>query len=189
MRGFHATLLYMKSTLRTALLHQRLTLPSDQKQIWDTSLQNQLQTHPSFIHAHTIGLFHPIQNEPDLLAIISLYPDKHFLLPVVHGNSMHFHTFVFEGNKTSLIKSSLHILEPMAGPLFEGRLDLLVAPGLGFTSSGHRLGFGKGFFDVYLKENRPKAVLGVLYPFQLLKELPVDAHDERVDGLVVANSD
>jgi 5-formyltetrahydrofolate cyclo-ligase len=100
---------------------------------------------------------------------------------------MAFHSYSFQGQTVPLLKSDLNILEPKHSPTFHKNLDLLIVPGLAFTRSGYRLGFGKGFFDAYLQHNRPRHVIGVLYPFQLVTTMPLDAHDQIVDSLLIAN--
>ena len=171
------------------MLQQRLRLSEQQKKVWDASLIRQLLSLSMFQTAQTIGLFHPIKNEPDLLSIVTQFPDKHFLLPVVDGASMTYHTYKFQDYLAPLQKSELTILEPKQGKPFLQPLDLIIVPGLAFTTSGQRLGFGKGYFDQYLKQFRPKYTLGVLYPFQLLPSIPSEEHDQVVDHILIANED
>ena len=85
-----------------------------------------------------------------------------------------------------LIKSSLHILEPNTDQDESHLLDLLIIPGVAFDRLGHRLGFGKGYFDRYLASKRPPMVIGVCYPFQLQPKLQVTKDDMNVDLVLVA---
>lgn len=64
-------------------------------------------------------------------------------------------------------------------------LDLLVVPGLAFDSSGHRLGYGAGYFDRLLQQVRPTAtVVGLAFACQVVPSVPVDSHDAPVDCIV-----
>jgi 5-formyltetrahydrofolate cyclo-ligase len=55
-------------------------------------------------------------------------------------------------------------------------------PALAATPDGHRLGYGKGFYDATLPDVCPPALaIAVVYSFQLLAELPVESHDHRCD--------
>jgi len=77
--------------------------------------------------------------------------------------------------------------EPPAGALAAGRgdVDLVVVPALAAALSGHRLGFGVGFYDSMLPDFRPPAVAVVVaFDFQLLAELPVEPHDVGTDAVV-----
>jgi 5-formyltetrahydrofolate cyclo-ligase len=185
----HATLLFMKQSLRELMLQKRLALSPVQRATYSRSLIHQVIALPQVQNASTIGLFHPIKNEPDLLEIVSLLPQKHFLLPVVHGTTMTFHTYFYHNQTFPLIQSELHILEPKTAPLFQGPIDVLITPALALDQAGHRLGFGKGYFDQYIQTNRPRLIIGVIYPFQWVDTLPVDDHDENVDLVLIANED
>ena len=56
---------------------------------------------------------------------------------------------------------------------------LCFVPGLAFTRSGKRLGYGKGYYDTFL--NRiPVCTVGLCYDFQLIEDLPTEAHDKPV---------
>jgi len=71
---------------------------------------------------------------------------------------------------------------PAAG---RGDVDLIVVPALAVALSGHRLGFGAGFYDSMLPDFCPPAVAVVVaFDFQLLAELPVEPHDIACDFIV-----
>ena len=81
-------------------------------------------------------------------------------------------------------------LEPPVGApvATRGEVDLIVVPALAAALSGHRLGFGIGFYDSLLPDFRPPARAAiVVYDFQLLAELPVLPHDVACD-LVVSDA-
>jgi 5-formyltetrahydrofolate cyclo-ligase len=59
-----------------------------------------------------------------------------------------------------------------------GDVDLLFVPALAVAPSGHRLGYGAGFYDSLLPDMCPPAqAVAVAYDFQLLVELPTRSHD------------
>ena len=62
-----------------------------------------------------------------------------------------------------------------------------IVPGLAFTRDGRRLGYGGGWYDRFLAAAAPDALaFAAAYPFQMLDELPVEAHDRRVKAVVLA---
>jgi 5-formyltetrahydrofolate cyclo-ligase len=66
-----------------------------------------------------------------------------------------------------------------------GDVDLLLVPALAAAPTGHRLGYGLGYYDALLPDFRPPALaLVVAFDFQLLAELPVLSHDVACDGVV-----
>lgn len=73
-------------------------------------------------------------------------------------------------------------------------LDMIVLPGVGFTSDCLRLGHGKGFYDTYIarhedwskEHNQPRPFLvAVGAQEQLLEELPSEEHDYKVDAVII----
>lgn len=64
-------------------------------------------------------------------------------------------------------------------------LEMAVVPGVAFGKNGHRLGHGKGYFDRFLRQLSPNCLkVGVAFNFQLLPELPNEAHDVPLDVIV-----
>jgi 5-formyltetrahydrofolate cyclo-ligase len=78
-------------------------------------------------------------------------------------------------------------LRVMPGDLDPQQLDVVVVPGLAFTSDGHRLGQGGGHYDRFLPRLRPDCVtIGACFAQQVVASLPTDDHDRRVDHVVSA---
>jgi 5-formyltetrahydrofolate cyclo-ligase len=75
---------------------------------------------------------------------------------------------------------------PRSAPVAQrGEIELVLVPALAVTPEGHRLGYGSGFYDVTLPDVAPPALcIAVAYSFQLLAELPVEAHDVRCQLVV-----
>jgi 5-formyltetrahydrofolate cyclo-ligase len=64
--------------------------------------------------------------------------------------------------------------------------DVLVVPLAAFDASGHRLGYGAGFYDRTLAELRARRrieALGYAFAVQQLPALPAEPHDERLDAI------
>jgi 5-formyltetrahydrofolate cyclo-ligase len=84
------------------------------------------------------------------------------------------------------------------GPLGPGRFSIpspaaeapthdpavIVVPGLAFDDHGHRLGFGRGYYDRALRAHPAALRIGFCHSFQLVDEVPAEAHDEPVDHIV-----
>lgn len=61
------------------------------------------------------------------------------------------------------------------------RLDLVVVPGVAFSSDGRRLGRGKSFYDRFLPLVPRAAFVGVCYPCQVVEQIPADPWDIGMD--------
>lgn len=76
------------------------------------------------------------------------------------------------------------IPEPRAPRTFLDDVDALLVPGLLFTPRGERLGNGGGYFDRVLRAMPHAFRVGLAFEEQVVRELPVESHDERMDALV-----
>ena len=88
---------------------------------------------------------------------------------------------------TTLVEGQMHILEPAeVHEIAAADVGVWIVPGLAFTPAGGRLGYGGGWYDRFLAAAASDAVvLGVAYPFQLVAELPMEAHDRPLTDVVV----
>ena len=68
--------------------------------------------------------------------------------------------------------------------------DLIIVPLLAFDASGGRLGQGGGYYDRTLEALRaldrvpPIAAVGLAYAAQQMDNLPMDPHDQPLDGVL-----
>ncbi len=63
--------------------------------------------------------------------------------------------------------------------------DVVVVPGLAFTTAGDRLGQGGGWYDRFLAQVRDDcSTIGVCFAEQVVDALPLEVHDIGVDHLV-----
>lgn len=65
--------------------------------------------------------------------------------------------------------------------------SLLLVPLLAFDRSGHRLGYGAGYYDRTLdalRDSGAVVAVGVAFAVQEIPAVPVDGHDERLDWIV-----
>jgi len=87
----------------------------------------------------------------------------------------------------NLVRGPHGILEPPseAARVEAYEVDAWIVPGLAFTKSGARLGYGGGWYDrLLMKAARPAKKIGVGYRFQVVDALPVEGHDVRLDEVV-----
>lgn len=65
---------------------------------------------------------------------------------------------------------------------------LVAAPGIAFDRKGGRLGYGGGYYDRYAerlgRDRADVAWLGIAFEDQLVDDIPMQAHDRRMDGIV-----
>lgn len=61
--------------------------------------------------------------------------------------------------------------------------SICIVPALAFDKRGYRLGYGRGYYDIFLDKYKG-ATVGVCYREFVCDELPVEEHDMAVDYLI-----
>ena len=67
---------------------------------------------------------------------------------------------------------------------YTGKYDLILVPGLAFSPNGSRIGYGAGYYDTFLSAHILTPKIGICYPFQILNEIPAEAHDVNLDRVI-----
>jgi 5-formyltetrahydrofolate cyclo-ligase len=145
---------------------------------------------PAYREARSVALFWPLSREVDLrnLDLRARGEAKLVYYPVMDPTETGVSTgFALSRDVSELGVRSSKFLEPPADAprARRGEIDLILVPALAVAANGHRLGYGRGFYDVTLPDFRPPALAVVVaYDFQLLAELPELAHDVASDLVV-----
>ncbi len=174
-----------KGAIRALMLKRRCALLPDQAACMSRLAQQRLVTTEQFVGARSLALYSPIRNETatDEIFAIARRQGKQVYYPRVVGEHL---SFVQVDNLGQLVPGSFGIPEPVAD-LEDNRQvpELILVPGLAFDRRGHRLGYGRGFYDRYLARCPDQVVrVGLSYSFQLYDVLSVGAHDQSLDVLV-----
>lgn len=87
------------------------------------------------------------------------------------------------GNNSEYFLNKYGIKEPYGQAADDGIIELAIVPGVVFDGMGGRLGYGKAYFDIFL---RGKSIykIAVCYDFQLIDAIPVDLLDVSMDCIV-----
>ena len=64
-------------------------------------------------------------------------------------------------------------------------IDFILVPGVAFDKKYHRLGYGGGYYDLFLSQTRKETQkIGLAYAMQITEELPVRCEDIAMDGVI-----
>ena len=71
-----------------------------------------------------------------------------------------------------------------AAPIAEDDVDLVLVPALAVDHRGHRIGFGRGFYDRLLPRLSRALRVALVFDFERIAEVPIRPGDEPVDVVV-----
>ena len=132
--------------------------------------------------AATVVIFAPQSREPDVEMLWPHAAGKSLAYPRVNAGRLDIFRVA---SVYDLLPGAFGIREPSDAPenaVAPGDIDLILVPGVAFTRAGLRLGRGGGFYDRLLAGLPASTIrIGVCFASQVLDELPVEPHDQRVD--------
>lgn len=165
----------------------RSKLHEDELEAAKLSLTKQLQQLVLSEQANTVTCFMPVRGEPDTTAFITWAQQNNIdvLLPVSRPNGL-LDWVLPNGDKFVIGAFGVH--EPVGtnlGPLGAERADLMLIPAAAVDVKGHRLGWGRGYFDRNLASlSRQPRVFAVVYENEIFERVPIEPHDQPIDGVV-----
>ena len=136
---------------------------------------------PEFQHARVVMLYLSMQTELDTspLALRAWQTGKTVVVPKVSWDQRRMLPIEITSlSSTNMTTTGPGVREPIAGnPAPVREIDLVIVPGLGFTSSGYRIGRGMGFYDRFLAQSEFIGVsCGLAFEEQVVADLPILDH-------------
>ncbi|HAJ78654.1 MAG TPA: 5-formyltetrahydrofolate cyclo-ligase [Fibrobacteres bacterium] len=181
----------IKQTLR---LHYRSILGSlSPEEIKDKSgaiWKNYLET-PEYKTSKAIMIYVSIGSEVVTREYIirMLHDKKRVIIPYCKNALTEIGIAEIQDIEKDVTDGTFGILEPVEGlrnNFFKSDLQLVICPAIAFDIYGGRLGRGKGYYDIFLKELKGKArIFGFGYDCQIHRQnLPFDYHDIPMDQII-----
>ncbi len=172
-----------KDALRKELLQKRAALTRPEALKKDLKIKANLFKLNEFNAARVVLAYLPIKAEVGTSAVIgaSLVLGKKIAIPSVRRGSLI--PVEFEGY-SSLVRVRYGTLEP-ANPreIPKDKIDMALVPGVVFDERCNRIGYGKGFYDRFLRGCAAVKV-GLAYNFQVRPAIPAGKNDIRMDKIV-----
>ena len=171
-----------KKSLRKILLEKRDNTSFDLMKIASKSILKKIKKIESFRNAQKIGAYYPTGSEVLTQDIMqeALSEGKEIFLPKVIGKNIEFRKIM---NFSNLENGSFDIMEPRDECPKDNNLDIILVPTVGISPKGVRLGYGHGFYDRFLAENKIKTISLVLEK-QIIKNIPRLEHDVIINWIV-----
>lgn len=169
----------LRGKLRAVLKARRLDTAESSRQAC-----NLLRQQAVWKEARAVLIYAALAGELDLAAMLEegLRDGKNMALPRFQAETGVYDVFQVRDLIRDCAPGKFGISEPKPEcarfPL--NRLDLVLAPGLGFDAAGHRLGRGQGFYDRLLAQISG-IKCGVAFDQQIVERIPAEEHDVRMN--------
>lgn len=181
------TLTTEKRKLRDTMARKRRELPPHALVQASESVARHFADHPILAFAPSFAGYMAMRSEIDIKPIFTIMQrfNKQTALPrMTDQKTLQFRAWKL-GDK--LERHAAGVEEPLAtAPAIMPAVVLV--PLLAFDGEGYRLGYGGGYYDRTIEAMRqfetPPLFIGVAYSMQEVDQLPTDAHDQPLDGIL-----
>ena len=141
---------------------------------------------PQLQKAGTVHAYWPMiaRREIDIRPLIEefCFAGRDVALPCVTESAMEHR--LYSGVEECLVCSAWGIHEPVDEPLVApDAIDVVIVPALGAGLNGHRIGYGRGFYDAFLAATDALRICFV-YQQCVIDSVEPEAHDQAMDMLV-----
>lgn len=180
-----------KEELRKIYLLKRLSLSEAEYTQLNSQLFEKFFTSVDLSSIKILSTFLPLEKnkEPDTWPIIEgmqkEFPHIRISLPRVNDQTGELENFFFQG-RDQLQKNKWGILEPNHGtPIDPAQFDIVLIPMLIFDKNGHRVGYGKGFYDKLLVHCKPSCYrvgLSFYPPVEVIED--INEHDQVLTKVI-----
>ncbi|MBU1120534.1 5-formyltetrahydrofolate cyclo-ligase, partial [Candidatus Micrarchaeota archaeon] len=181
----------MKKELRERFLSKRNLL--SKLEVFDKSneIKEKLLELPEFIEAKTIMSYISFRNEARTHELIkeSIKKNKRIVIPITDFKKKKIYLSEVRDFEKELISSRIGLFQPkreFLRPVNEKELELIIVPGIAFDEKGCRIGFGKGYYDSFLKKVKKSVpVIALAFENQISnKKLPSKKHDKHAHKII-----
>ena len=163
-----------KSELRKVYKAKRSKLLNESIEEKSLAIANQLLTlniwDKSFYHIFLTIAEHKEINTDYILNILA-GKDKHTVISKSNFDTINLDNYLLT-DSTRIKPNHWGIPEPLDGIKIEhSKIDLVFVPLLCFDKKGHRVGYGKGFYDNFLNDCNPKTIKIGLSLFEVEEDI------------------
>ncbi len=175
-----------KKILRKRLIESRKSLDKTEKAKWDKIISEKIINSDYFKNAEQVLIFSSTDDEFDTRYIIErcrlLYKRVFYPLCIDSDGKMEFYKV---GSVGDLQVGMYNILEPKSTckKYIPQDNDLVIVPCLSADRHKNRIGYGKGYYDRFLKDFNGMSV-SPCYDILLEDEIPTDKYDMKINIIV-----
>jgi len=180
-----------KQTIRKSVLEIRNRLPANEQMIASRAIIERIVALDEYQQATTVLGHMNIGSEfaSEIWVNLALAEGKRMVLPRVNHHTNQLDLYLVEDLEIQLAVGLWGIREPVVERCKRlntlNEVEFALLPGIAFSRTGARLGYGGGFYDKLLARfpHQPTLVTGA-FALQLVEEIPQESTDCRLEWLV-----
>ena len=186
----------VKKSLRKESILRRDSMSLDARRSKDRAILDRLISMSEFKNARTVLVYAAFRSEVGTEHIIrkALAENRIVGLPRVERLTETLKLYSIE-DWSDLAPGCWGILEPAERPdrtMDIKNIELVITPGAAFDEHCNRIGYGKGYYDKLLSGRKLElhpVVLGLAYEEQIVRSIPFDPHDMKMDLIITDKRD
>jgi 5-formyltetrahydrofolate cyclo-ligase len=174
-----------KAVLRDAARHMRSSLTPAQRELMSGQVCYHLLTMLNGMDPLMIYVSKPLEVHTHSLLEHLLKNKKRVVVPIIEKETNTLR-ISYLADTACLVESTFSVPEPI-GNEFPARpedVKSVIVPVLAFDRTGHRLGYGAGYYDRFLAKYPHITRIGLAFSCQQVPSVPSDENDIRMDFIV-----
>lgn len=171
-------------------------IPEEERRAKSGRIADHLTAEDWYADAKELLVYAAIRSEAELSAFCERAncDGKRLYFPKVRDENIEFYQI---WRREQLAPGKFGVMEPVTDAFCGGRLAAgqrwkgepgektpILVPGLAFSRSGARMGYGGGYYDRYLALHAELLPVGICYEAQLTEQIPMEAWDRRMERIV-----
>lgn len=185
-----------KKEIRKEVLKRRRECPIQTRHTFSEIIAEKIVCHPWFKEAESIYCYVDFDGEVETRNMIetAFKTGKQVYVPKVHGSWMQFYPVM---SLNDLKPGSFGILEPVISEKYQNHTKqvssendsalgkaLMIMPGIAFDADRNRIGYGRGYYDKYLKEHPGFRTIALAFECQIVERIPAETLDIRPQQII-----
>lgn len=178
-----------KTVLRKKFIALRDSLSNEYRSDCDSKIAERLISSDEYALVDKLFIYVSAKNEIETFSIINraLYDGKKVAVPYCSNKTMNFY-YIESVNDLKCVQFGIPTIDISKASLaVPDENSLCIVPALSFDKQGNRLGYGGGYYDRFLSENKIKSV-GLCRDISIADSLPAEDFDVKINYIITDRS-
>lgn len=172
----------MKREIRRYFKSLRDRISDKEKEVWDKDIRDKLFNLENFKNSSSIFTYLSLDDEVDTRKIIekSWKMGKKVYIPKITEDKKMLPVLLESFDD---LTDGLYNIKTSKSIKTSENIDLTLVPGLSFDKNKYRIGYGGGFYDKFI-ENNKSFYVGLFYDISESFNLNLDSFDKKLDIII-----